>query len=368
MLEMLGNLVPGFVADIWNSLPPLVQYLTIVTWKILFVTIGVILIVAFSTYFERKVIGSMQARVGPNRVGPLGLGQPFADVIKLLIKEVVVPSKSNRFLFVIAPLLTLIPALAAWAVIPLNDWYVIADINAGLLYVLALTSIGVYGVILAGWATNSKYAFLGAMRSAAQIVAYEIAMGFALVGILMAAGSLNLGDIVASQRGGLSSWFLWPLFPLFLVYWISGVAETNRAPFDVAEGESEIVAGFHVEYSGVAFALFFLAEYANMVLISSLTAIFFLGGWASPLEGFAIFESYHSNIWFGWIFGGGFPWLFIKMAFFMYVFFWLRATFPRYRYDQIMRLGWKVFIPVTIVWIVVEGALAWFKIGPWAGI
>ena len=221
MLEMLGNLVPGFVADIWNSLPPLVQYLTIVTWKILFVTIGVILIVAFSTYFERKVIGSMQARVGPNRVGPLGLGQPFADVIKLLIKEVVVPSKSNRFLFVIAPLLTLIPALAAWAVIPLNDWYVIADINAGLLYVLALTSIGVYGVILAGWATNSKYAFLGAMRSAAQIVAYEIAMGFALVGILMAAGSLNLGDIVASQRGGLSSWFLWPLFPLFLVYWIS---------------------------------------------------------------------------------------------------------------------------------------------------
>jgi NADH-quinone oxidoreductase subunit H len=206
------------------------------------------------------------------------------------------------------------------------------------------------------------------MRSAAQIVAYEIAMGFALVGILMAAGSLNLGDIVASQRGGLSSWFLWPLFPLFIVYWISGVAETNRAPFDVAEGESEIVAGFHVEYSGVAFALFFLAEYANMVLISSLTAIFFLGGWASPLEGFAVFESLHDNIWFGWIFGGGFPWLFIKMAFFMYVFFWMRATFPRYRYDQIMRLGWKVFIPVTIVWIAVEGVLAWFKIGPWAGI
>jgi NADH-quinone oxidoreductase subunit H len=368
MLEMLANLVPTFVQDIWHSLPPLVQYLTIVTWKILFVTIGVILIVAFSTYFERKVIGSMQARVGPNRVGPLGLGQPFADVIKLLIKEVVVPSKSNRFLFVIAPLLTLIPALAAWAVIPLNDWYVIADINAGLLYVLALTSIGVYGVILAGWATNSKYAFLGAMRSAAQIVAYEIAMGFALVGILMAAGSLNLGDIVRAQSGGFSNWFLLPLFPLFLVYWISGVAETNRAPFDVAEGESEIVAGFHVEYSGVAFALFFLAEYANMVLISSLTAIFFLGGWASPFEGLAVFESLHDNIWFGWIFGGGFPWLFIKMAFFMYTFFWLRATFPRYRYDQIMRLGWKVFIPVTIVWIAVEGVLAWFKIGPWAGI
>jgi NADH-quinone oxidoreductase subunit H len=360
MPEFLASIVPGFALDIWNWFPPLWQYLFTVLFKILVLTIGVIL--------ERKVIGSMQARVGPNRVGPLGLGQPFADVIKLLTKEVIVPSKSNRFLFVIAPLLTLIPALATWAVIPMNDWFVIADINAGLLYVLALTSIGVYGVILAGWATNSKYAFLGAMRSAAQIVAYEIAMGFALVGILMAAGSLNIGEIVAGQRGGLSSWFLWPLLPLFFVYWIAGVAETNRAPFDVAEGESEIVAGFHVEYSGVGFTLFFLAEYANMVLISSLTAIFFLGGWASPLEGFTVFESLHDNLWFGWIFGGGFPWLFIKMAFFMYVFFWLRATFPRYRYDQIMRLGWKVFIPVTIVWIAVEGVMAWFEVGPWAGL
>ena len=368
MPEFLASLVPAFAMDAWNWLPPIWQYLVTVLFKILLVTIGVILIVAFSTYFERKVIGSMQARVGPNRVGPLGLGQPFADVIKLLVKEVIVPSKSNRFLFVIAPLLTLIPALATWAVIPLNDWYVIADINAGLLYVLALTSVGVYGVILAGWATNSKYAFLGAMRSAAQIVAYEIAMGFALVGILMASGSLNLGEIVAAQAGGIHKWFLFPLLPLFLVYWIAGVAETNRAPFDVAEGESEIVAGFHVEYSGVAFALFFLAEYANMVLIASLTSIFFLGGWASPLEGFAIFEPYHSNIWFGWIFGGGFPWLFIKMAFFMYVYFWLRATFPRYRYDQIMRLGWKVFIPVTIIWIGVEGVMAWYQVGPWAGL
>ena len=357
-----------YVMEIWNSLPPVVQYLTIVTWKILFVTIGVILIVAFSTYFERKVIGSMQARIGPNRVGPLGLGQPFADVIKLLIKEVIVPSKSNRFLFVIAPVLTLTPALAAWAVIPLNNWYVIADINAGLLYVLALTSVGVYGVILAGWATNSKYAFLGAMRSAAQIVAYEIAMGFALVGILMAAGSLNLGEIVAAQGGGIHKWFLFPLLPLFLVYWISGVAETNRAPFDVAEGESEIVAGFHVEYSGVAFAVFFLAEYANMVLISSLTAIFFLGGWASPFEGLAFMAPIGEIPAISWIATGGFPWLFIKMAFFMYTFFWLRATFPRYRYDQIMRLGWKVFIPVTIIWISVEGAMAWFKVGPWAGL
>lgn len=362
------GVLTDWVFDVWNSLPPLLQYLTIVTWKILFVTIGVILVVAFSTYFERKVIGSMQARIGPNRVGPLGLGQPFADVIKLLIKEVVVPSQSSKFLFIIAPLLTLIPALAAWAVIPLNDWYVIADINAGLLYVLALTSLGVYGVILAGWATNSKYAFLGAMRSAAQIVAYEIAMGFALVGILMAAGSLNLGDIVRAQAGGFSHWFLIPLLPLFVVYWISGVAETNRAPFDVAEGESEIVAGFHVEYSGVAFALFFLAEYANMVLISTLTAVFFLGGWASPFEGLAFLAGFGELPLIGWIVSGGFPWLFLKMAFFMYTFFWLRATFPRYRYDQIMRLGWKVFIPVTIVWITVEGVMVWLRVGPWAGL
>jgi NADH-quinone oxidoreductase subunit H len=355
------SFVPQFALDIWNWLPPLIQYLTVVTWKILFVMIGVILVVAYSTYFERKVIGSMQARVGPNRVGPLGLLQPFADVFKLLFKEVIVPAESNRFLFVVAPLLSLIPALAAWAVIPMNDTFVIADINAGLLYVLALTSVGVYGVILAGWATNSKYAFLGAMRSAAQIVAYEIAMGFALVGVLMAGGSLNLGDIVAAQSGGVSNWFLVWLFPLFLVYWISGVAETNRAPFDVAEGESEIVAGFHVEYSGVAFALFFLAEYANMVLISALTAIFFFGGWASPFEGWAFLGD-------SWLREGSFFWLFAKICFFMYTFFWLRATFPRYRYDQIMRLGWKVFIPVTIIWIVVEGAMAWMQIGPWSGL
>jgi len=350
----------------WEALPPTVQYLSTVLFKITIVLIGVILTVAFSTYFERKVIGSMQARVGPNRVGPLGLGQPFADVIKLLVKEIVVPSASNRFLFVIAPLLSLIPALATWAVIPINGSFVIADINAGLLYVLALTSIGVYGVILAGWATNSKYAFLGAMRSAAQIVAYEIAMGFALVGVLMASGSLNLGDIVRAQSGGLWNWFMIPLLPLFVVYWISGVAETNRAPFDVAEGESEIVAGFHVEYSGMAFAIFFLAEYANMVLISALASIFFLGGWASPFEGIGFLEPVAGLPIIGLVFSGGFHWLFLKIAFFMYSYFWYRATFPRYRYDQIMRLGWKVFIPVTIVWIVVEGVMAWLAIGPWA--
>lgn len=356
----MSMLVPQFLVDIWSGFPASMQNVTIITAQILGVTVCVILSVAFSTYFERKIIGHMQGRMGPNRVGPLGLLQPFADVIKLLIKEVVIPSRSNRFLFVIAPLLSIVPALATWAVIPLTEGFVIADINAGLLYVLALTSMGVYGVILAGWATNSKYAFLGAMRSAAQIVAYEIAMGFALVGVLMAAGSLNLGDIVRAQSGGFSQWFLIPLLPLFLVYFISGVAETNRAPFDVAEGESEIVAGFHVEYSGVAFAVFFLAEYANMILISALASIFFLGGWASPFE--------------GWLFLGegsflrepSFFWLAFKIAFFMFAFFWLRATFPRYRYDQIMRLGWKVFIPITIIWIAVEGLMSWLKIGPWA--
>jgi NADH-quinone oxidoreductase subunit H len=364
MLEFIAGLLPQFAVDFWETLPSVVQYLATTLFKILILTVGVILCVAFSTYFERKVIGSMQARVGPNRVGPLGLLQPFADVFKLLFKEVIVPSQSSRFIFVIAPLLSLTPALAAWAVIPMNSWFVIADINAGLLYVLALTSVGVYGVILAGWATNSKYALLGAMRSAAQIVAYEIAMGFALVGVLMAAGSLNIGEIVNAQAGGVSQWFILPLFPLFVVYWIAGVAETNRAPFDVAEGESEIVAGFHVEYSGVAFALFFLAEYANMILISTLTAVFFLGGWASPFEGWTFLNDIS---WLAWVTAGGLPWLFLKMCMFMYTFFWLRATFPRYRYDQIMRLGWKVFIPVTIVWIAVEGAMAWFHVGPWAG-
>ena len=364
MLEFIADLIPQFLVDFWNTWPPVYQYLATTLFKILILTVGVILCVAFSTYFERKVIGSMQARVGPNRVGPLGLLQPFADVFKLLFKEVIVPSQSSKFIFVIAPLLSLTPALAAWAVIPMNNWFVIADINAGLLYVLALTSVGVYGVILAGWATNSKYALLGAMRSAAQIVAYEIAMGFALVGVLMAGGSLNIGDIVNAQAGGVSQWFILPLFPLFVVYWIAGVAETNRAPFDVAEGESEIVAGFHVEYSGVAFALFFLAEYANMILISTLTVVFFLGGWASPFEGWTFLNDVS---WLAWLTAGGLHWLFVKMCVFMYIFFWLRATFPRYRYDQIMRLGWKVFIPVTIIWIGVEGAMAWFQVGPWEG-
>ncbi len=355
----MSTLVPDFILRYWDSLPAAWQNVTISTTQILIVTVGVILTVAFATYFERKVIGFMQARVGPNRVGPLGLGQPFADVLKLLIKEVIVPRESNRFLFLVAPLLSLIPALATWAVMPLSENFIIADIDAGLLYVLSLTSMGVYGVILAGWAANSKYALLGAMRSAAQIVAYEIAMGFALVGVLMAAGSLNLGEIVRSQAGGVSDWFIWPLLPLFIVYFVSGVAETNRAPFDVAEGESEIVAGFHVEYSGVAFAIFFLAEYANMVLISALTAVFFFGGWASLFEGWAFLGD-------SWLREPSFFWLAAKIAFFMFAYFWFRATFPRYRYDQIMRLGWKVFIPLTLVWIAVEGVMAWLEVGPWA--
>jgi NADH-quinone oxidoreductase subunit H len=356
----INALIPSIVTNQWNLLPLYLQNLVIITTQILAVTICVILTVAFTTYFERKVIGYMQGRIGPNRVGIKGLGQPFADVIKLLIKEVVIPSRSNRYLFIIAPLLSLIPALATWAVIPLTDGFVIADINAGLLYVLALTSVGVYGVLLAGWATNSKYAFLGAMRCAAQIVAYEIAMGFALIGVLMASGSLNLGDIIASQSGGFSQWFIIPLFPLFMVYFISGVAETNRAPFDVAEGESEIVAGFHVEYSGVAFAVFFLAEYANIILIAALTSIFFLAGWSSPFEGWSFLGEGN------FLREPSFFWLAVKICFFIFVFFWIRATFPRYRYDQIMRLGWKIFIPVTIVWIAVEGLMVWLKVGPWS--
>jgi NADH-quinone oxidoreductase subunit H len=345
---------------IWQSVPEMLQFVIISLVKIVVVLIPLILSVAYFTYWERKIIGWMQVRVGPNRVGWQGLLQPFADVIKMLLKEIIVPTNSNKFLFLIAPVLSLVPALAVWAVVPFDSRFVIANINAGLLYVLALTSLGVYGVILAGWASNSKYAFLGAMRSAAQIVAYEIAMGFALVGVLMAARSLNLGEIIVAQEGtSLFSWFFIPLFPLFVVYFIAGVAETNRAPFDVAEGESEIVAGFHVEYSGIAFGLFFLAEYANMILITALTAVFFFGGWLSPLAGIPGLEG-------TFLAAPSFFWLAVKMAFFAFCFLWFRATFPRYRYDQIMRLGWKVLIPVTIVWIVVEGVMVALQIGPWS--
>ena len=321
----------------WTAIQAVVWTLV----KILALVVPLMLGVAYLTYAERKIIGWMQVRIGPNRVGFQGLLQPIADAVKLLMKEIIIPSGASRGLFVLGPILAIAPALAAWAVIPFTDTLVLANINAGLLYVMAITSMGVYGVIIAGWASNSKYAFLGAMRSAAQIVSYEIAMGFALVGVLMAAQSLNLTDIVHGQAGGLHHWYIWPLFPLFIVYLIAGVAETNRAPFDVAEGESEIVAGFHVEYSGMAFAVFFLAEYANMILIAALTTLMFLGGWLSPVT----------------FLPDGILWWLAKTGFVLFLFLWFRATFPRYRYDQIMRLGWKVFIPITLVWIVVVGGM-----------
>ncbi len=337
--------------SIWAQLPFALQVTIETLAKIVAILVPLLLLVAYVTYAERKVIGFIQVRMGPNRVGPYGLLQPIADFLKLFFKEVLIPTNANRMLFISAPVLSLIPALGAWAVIPFTETLVLANLDVGLLYILALTSMGVYGVIIAGWASNSKYAFLGAMRSAAQIVAYEIAMGFALVGLLMAAGSLNLVEIVKAQQGGLHQWYLWPMFPLFLVYFISGVAETNRAPFDVAEGESEIVAGFHVEYSGISFMVFFMAEYANMLLISTLAVVMFLGGWYAPFD----------IAPFNWI--PPFFWLFGKVAVMMFFFLWLRATFPRYRYDQIMRLGWKVFIPVTLVWITVIGVVRFLT--PW---
>jgi NADH-quinone oxidoreductase subunit H len=326
---------------------------------ILAVVIPLMGAVAYLTLWERKLIGWIQIRLGPNRVGPLGLFQPIADALKLLFKEIILPANANKGLFILAPVVMIAPALAAWAVIPFAPELVLADINAGLLYILALSSIGVYGVIIAGWASNSKYAFLGAMRSAAQMVSYELAMGFALVVVLMVSGSLNISDIIAQQGRGwfaergidFMSWNWLPLLPMLVVYFVSGVAETNRAPFDVVEGESEIVAGHMIEYSGMTFAMFFLAEYMNMILISTLTAILFFGGWQPPL-GFAPFT---------WI--PPFGWLLIKVFFIVSLFLWFRATFPRYRYDQIMRLGWKIFIPLTIVWIVVIAV--WMQT-PWS--
>ena len=339
---------------VWTALPEALRIVIVDGLLIAFILAPLLAAVAYLTFAERKLIGYMQVRIGPNRVGPRGWLQPIADALKLMFKEVVIPANANPWLFRAAPLLALGPALAAWAVIPFSDTWVLADIDAGLLYVLALTSLGVYGVIVAGWASNSKYAFLGAMRSAAQIVAYEIAMGFALVGVLMVAGSLNLQQIVVNQAGGVHQWYFLPLFPLFVVYFVSGVAETNRAPFDVAEGESEIVAGFHVEYSGMAFAVFFLAEYANMILIAALTALMFLGGWQPPFD-VAPFTWIPPIMWFG-----------LKTSMVAFLFLWFRATFPRYRYDQIMRLGWKVFIPITLVWIAVIGTFRFFTpLGHW---
>nr|VFK28739.1 MAG: NADH-quinone oxidoreductase subunit H [Candidatus Kentron sp. MB]VFK33301.1 MAG: NADH-quinone oxidoreductase subunit H [Candidatus Kentron sp. MB]VFK76090.1 MAG: NADH-quinone oxidoreductase subunit H [Candidatus Kentron sp. MB] len=349
---------------LWTGLPEPLRILLLILGKIALIVMPLLLIVAYFTLAERKIIGWMQIRMGPNRVGFFGLAkgwaQPIADLIKMMMKEFIVPTNANRFLFVFAPIISLAAALSAWAVIPFDDGLILADVNAGLLYILAIASLGVYGVVIAGWASNSKYALLGAIRSAAQIIAYEIAMGFALVGVLLAAGSLNLREIVLAQQGGVLDWFWLPLFPLLAVYFISGVAETNRAPFDVAEGESEIVAGFHVEYSGAGFAVFFLAEYANMILIAVLTVLMFLGGWYSPLAG----------IWFdvpvlGVLLDSGIHWLVLKVSLFLFLYLWFRATFPRYRYDQIMRLGWKVFIPLTIVWLLIVGVAVIGEVPPW---
>ena len=343
-MDFINTQVTGMLDPWLGSYASWAGLFVVTMIKIVAIIVPIILSVAYLLYAERRVIGAMQLRIGPNRVGPHGLLQPFADVLKLLLKEVLKPTEASTFLFFIAPVISITAALVAWAVIPFSAELVLADIDAGLMFVLAATSVGVYGVIIAGWASNSKYALIGCLRSAAQIVSYEIAMGFALVTVLMASGSLNLSDIVEGQRGAtFLSWYFVPLFPMFIVYLVSGVAETNRAPFDVAEGESEIVAGFHVEYSGMGFAIFFLAEYANMILISALVATMFLGGWLPPFA-FAPFT---------WI--PGLVWLVFKIAFVLFVFLWFRATFPRYRYDQIMRLGWKVFIPLTIVWLVVVG-------------
>ena len=342
---------------LWDALWALVEPVWPLVWvlmKVVAILVPLMLTVAYLTLAERKVIGYMQVRIGPNRVGPMGLLQPIADGMKLFFKEVLVPSGANKKLFLFGPILAIAPALAAWAVVPFFDGGALADLDAGLLYVLAMTSMGIYGIIIAGWASNSKYPFLGAMRASAQMVSYEIAMGLALICVLMVSNSLNLTDIVRSQgRGwfadhgvGVLSWNWLPLLPMFVVYFISGVAETGRAPFDVIEGESEIVAGHMVEYSGMAFAMFFLAEYANMILVAALTSILFLGGWLSPV-GFL---------------PDGFHWLALKISFFLLLYLWFRATFPRYRYDQIMRLGWKVFIPLTLVWIAFIGT---WMVSPW---
>lgn len=330
----------------------------IIIIKILCIVFPLLFAMAYLTLAERRVIGFIQNRIGPNRVGPFGLFQPIADMLKLILKEIIIPARSNRYLFVLAPILAIGPGLAAWAVIPFAPNWVIADINVGILYLFAMTSLGVYGIVIAGWASNSRYAFLGALRSAAQIVSYEIPMGFALVGVLMAAGSMKLSDIVWAQQGGILHWYWLPLLPLFLVYWISAMAETNRLPFDVAEGESEIVAGFHVEYSGIAFGVFFLAEYINMILVSALASILFLGGWLSPFEGIPFLEKIFAFV-------PNIIWFLAKICFFLLLFLWFRATFPRYRYDQIMRLGWKVFIPITLIWIAVLGIGIVYEVPPW---
>ncbi|MDE0992752.1 MAG: NADH-quinone oxidoreductase subunit NuoH [Rhodospirillales bacterium] len=315
--------------------------------KIVAIVLPVLLSVAYLTYFERKVIGAMQLRRGPNIVGPFGLLQPMADGLKLFLKETIIPSGANRVVFMIAPMVTFILALVAWAVIPFDEGMVLADINVGILYLFAISSLGVYGILMAGWASNSRYAFLGAIRSAAQMVSYEVSMGFIIITVLLCVGSLNLSDIVMAQKG---MWFVFPLFPMAVIFFISTLAETNRHPFDMPEAEAELVAGYNVEYSAMGFALFFLGEYANMILMSAMTSILFLGGWLAP---------------FGLTFIPGPIWLAAKIAFCLFIFLWVRATFPRYRYDQLMRLGWKVFLPLSLAGVViVAGVLVGFDMVP----
>ena len=350
MIDAIFNCGQGLINTAWW---------TGMVWPVLWILIKIIAIVlplmgavAYLTLWERKLIGWMQVRKGPNRVGPFGLLQPIADALKLLSKEIILPSAASKGLFFLGPIMTIMPAMAAWAVVPFGPDVVLANVNAGLLFIMAITSMEVYGVIIAGWASNSKYAFLGALRASAQMVSYEIAMGFCLVVVLMVSASMNMSDIVTGQGKGyfaamglnFLSWNWLPLLPIFVVYVISGIAETNRHPFDVVEGESEIVAGHMVEYSGMSFAIFFLAEYANMWLVSILAAIMFLGGWLSPID----------SALFNWI--PGWIWLGLKTFVVVSLFLWVRATFPRFRYDQIMRLGWKIFIPVTLIWLLVVGA------------
>lgn len=355
---MLMDLWQGYTG-FWHSLlPEWIAYLIVLMTKIMLIIGPVMVCVMYLTYAERKIIGYMQIRLGPNRVGPVGLFQPIADALKLMFKEIIVPSKSNKFLFLFAPVLALAPVLAVWAVIPFDAHLVIADIDASLLYVLALTAVGVYGVLLAGWSSNSKYPLLSTLRASSAVISYEIAMGFALITVVMAAGSLNLSEIVWAQQGGFWQWYWIPLLPMLVVFFIAGMIETNRTPFCVIEGESEIVGGVHVEYSGMAYALLMLAEYAHLIFLSLLTSILFFGGWLSPFEGVVYLESFFSFV----------PplfWLIGKTLVMIFILLWTRATFPRYRYDQIMRLGWKIFIPLTMVWVFLLAFAVKFNLPPW---
>lgn len=357
MMELWQSFVLG-VNELMPWFDGNVAAIVIILIKAFALIMPLLLTVAYFTYAERKVIGYMQLRIGPNRVGPKGWLQPIADALKLMTKEIIFPSRANIYLFLLAPILAIAPAIAVWAVIPFDEGIYVTNLDVSLLYVLAIGSIGVYGIILAGWASNSKYPLLGALRSASLLVSYEIVIGFALVTVVMIAGSVNLNTIVADQQGGMLNWYFIPLFPMMVIFFISALVETNRAPFDVVEGESEIVGGTHVEYSGMTFAVFFLAEYANMILMAVLAVIMFFGGWHSPFEGLGVLESA-----FAWV--PGIVWLLAKSTFFMFLYLWVRATFPRFRYDQIMRLSWKVFLPMTIVWIFVVALMTQLHIGPW---